>query len=121
MITKRDIVGIILMGTIISFLILFLILFKINPEEAGIFKFVFFYLSMFFSLSGLFFLIGFSTQSLLKKTDSLVIFQSSLYGVLLSLLFVGMIILRHAGYFSILNVIFLLVFIIFLEFVFSKR
>ncbi|MEK7452634.1 MAG: hypothetical protein AAB614_00180 [Patescibacteria group bacterium] len=120
MIDKREI-GKILLITITSFLVFLSILFKVDPKNAEPLEFIAFYVSIFLSLFGLFFLVGFMVMHLSKKSDSLTFYQSALHGGLLSLLLVGLIMLQHLGYFSFLNIIIFSLGVIFLEFTFSKR
>ena len=119
--TQRGIIGKISLVTITSFLVFFLVLFKVDPESAGSLEFFAFYISMFLALWGLFFLIGFSYQSSRKKVDELTVYQTALHGGLLASLMFGLVVLQHLGYATILNISILVVLTVVLEVILSRR
>ena len=119
--TQRGIIGKISLITITSFLVFFLVLFRVDPENAKALEFFTFYISMFLALWGLFFLIGFSFQSARKKVDELTFYQTALHSGLLSSLIFVLVVLQHLGYATILNVSMLVVLAVVLEVILSRR
>lgn len=67
--TLRYFLFLMCLSTFLSFFASLLILGNINPQEAGFFAFLFFYLSLFFSLVGSLSLIGFWLRTLFKKQE----------------------------------------------------
>ena len=118
--TQRGIIGRISIVTIASFLVLFLILFRVDPTQANFLQFSSFYLSMLVFLWGLFFLIEFFVKHILKKSDWTAFYQALLHGGLLASLLLGLLMLQHLGSFTIINVSLLFTCVVTLELIFSK-
>lgn len=59
-------------GALICWLAWFFILGSIDPKQAGLFGFVFFYCSLFLALAGTFSVIGFLIKKIILKNDQIV-------------------------------------------------
>lgn len=104
-----------------AFLIFAVVLYRVDPEKAGIFGFLAFYLSMFTVLFGVFFLIGFYGRKILKLQDVFEFRNSLWQGGLLSLAVLSGVLLEYFDYLNIFTAIILFLAIIFLEPVFYKK
>lgn len=106
---------------IVAFLVFAIVLYKVDPDKAGVFSFVIFYLSMFATLFGIFFLIGFYGRKALKLQDGFDFRNSLWQGGLLSLAVLSGVLLEYFNYLNIFTAISLFLAIIFLEPVFYKK
>lgn len=117
----QDIVRKIFLITIVAFLVFAIVLYKMDPDKAGGFGFVVFYLSMFATLFGLFFLIGFYGRKVLRLKDDFAFRNSLWQGGLLSLAVLAGVLLEYFDYLNISTAIVLFLAIIFLEPMFYKK
>ncbi len=88
-----------ILSTILCFVSLALIVFYIDPEEAGLIGVILFFLMLFFSLSGLFALLSFCLKRKFfkSKIEFGQIGTSFRQGVFLSLIFTGTLMLQSFG------------------------
>ncbi len=107
-------------GTLASFGAWALVLWKINPEEAGAVGVIFFYLTLFASLTGVFSLAGFFVRKLIirNEIDFRHVAVSFRQAIFFSILISGSLFLQSLGLFSWLNVILMLFVLTILEFFF---
>lgn len=117
----QDIVKKISLGTIATFLVFAIVLYKVDPDKTGVFGFIVFYLSMFTTLFGVFFLIGFYGRKSLKLQDDFAFRNSLWQGGLLSLVVLVGVILEYFDYLNIFTAIVLFLAVIFLEPMFYKK
>lgn len=110
-------------ATLFSWLAWLIVIFYINPEEAGFVGFAMFYLSLFLALVGSFSLLGFFTRVWFSREE--VIFRhlgvATRQSLLFSILLVGSLILQGSGFFRWWSVVLLIAFITLLEFFFISR
>lgn len=105
--------------TIICWLAWVFVIFFVNPEETGLIGFVLFYFSLFLAILGTAAIIGFlirtrfNTGPVFKQVET-----SFRQGIWLSLLVVGLFLLQNLGILRWWNGLFLLLFLMFLEFFF---
>jgi len=110
--------------TLFCWLAWLIVLYFINPQEAGIVGFLLFYCSLFVALVGTFSLLGFFLRVWFSRQE--VIFKhlgiSTRQSLWFSLLMVGVLIMQGAGYMRWWSVGLLVLLLIVLEFFFlSKR
>jgi hypothetical protein len=110
--------------TLFCWLAWLVVLYFINPQEAGIVGFLLFYCSLFVALVGTFSLLGFFLRVWFSRQE--VIFRhlgiSTRQSLWFSLLLVGVLIMQGAGYMRWWSVGLLVLLLIILEFFFlSKR
>ena len=110
--------------TLFCWLAWLVVLYFINPQEAGIVGFLLFYCSLFVALVGTFSLLGFFLRVWFSRQE--VIFRhlgiSTRQSLWFSLLLVGVLIIQGAGYMRWWSVGLLVLLLIILEFFFlSKR
>jgi len=109
-------------STLICWLSFISVVFNISPEE-GVIALILFYLSLFFSLLGTFFLIGFFTRVLLNR--KLPPFRhlnvSFRQAILFSILVIGSLILKASDLLRWWNLLFFILFLITLESFFSLK
>lgn len=107
--------------SVAAFLVFAVVLYKVDPEKAGIFGFSIFYLSIFTVLFGIFFLIGFYGRKILKLQDAFEFRNSLWQGGLLSFAVLSGVMLEYFDYLNIFTAVILFLAIIFLEPVFYKK
>ena len=109
--------------TLVCWLAWLLVLFYLNPQEAGFAGFLFFYTSLFFALFGTFSLLGFFGRVWFSKEQ--IIFRylsiSTRQSLWFSILLVGTLLLQGSGFIRWWNVLFLIIFLTLLEFFFLSR
>jgi len=108
---------------LVSLVLLLFVLFKIDPERAGIPEFAFFYLVLFSLFWSTFFILGIIARKyiLKRRNDEVVFFNTVLESALLSILFTVLILLHQLDQFNVLNIIISIFVIGALEFAFSKE
>ncbi|MBU4369829.1 hypothetical protein KKG58_03665 [Patescibacteria group bacterium] len=95
------------------------VIFFINPEETGLIGFVLFYFSLFLAILGTIAIIGFLIRARFIKGPVFKHVEASFrQGIWLSLLIVGLFLLQGLGILRWWNALFLLLFLMFLEFFF---
>jgi len=119
--TQKNIFLKITLVTIGSFIVFIAVLFGLDPEKFGILAFIPFYTSFFIFLWGLFFLLRFYSNILLKNNNKNNFYNFTVQSGLLAFLSVGLLLLEHIGRFNTLNIIILFIAMILLEFIFSKK
>lgn len=117
----QDIIKKISLISVVAFLVFVVVLYKVDPEKAGIFGFSIFYLSIFMVLFGIFFLMGFYGRKILKLQDAFEFRNSLWQGGLLSFTVLSGVMLEYFNYLNIFTAIALFMMIIFLEPVFYKK
>ncbi len=112
-----------IISTVLCFFSLILIIFYVNPETAGLVGAVLFFLMLFFSLSGLFALLGFylKRKFFKSKIEFGQIGTAFRQGVLLSLIFTGMLMLQSIGMLFVWSAILFIIGISLLELYFMSK
>jgi hypothetical protein len=111
-------------GTILAFGGWIYVLFTIDPLQVNALGFVFFYFSLVLSLIGFFSLLGFGVRKIFmkKELDFRNVYVSFRQSVFISLIFVVVLLLQGQRLFTWLNVIFLIVALVALDFfILSKK
>ncbi len=105
--------------TIICWLAWVFVIFFVNPEETGLIGFILFYFSLFLAILGTAAIIGFLIRVRFNKGPVFKQVEVSFrQGIWLSLLVVGLFLLQNLGILRWWNGLFLLLFLMFLEFFF---
>ncbi|MDZ7798553.1 MAG: hypothetical protein U5L76_02950 [Patescibacteria group bacterium] len=109
-------------STVICWLSFLSVIFNISPES-GFLAFLLFYISLFLSLLGTFFIIGFLIRALINKKVPLfrhlnISFRQS---ILFTVLIIGSLALQASNLLRWWNLLFFLLFLIILEFFFSIK
>jgi len=105
--------------TIICWLAWVFVIFFVNPKETGLIGFVLFYFSLFLAIVGTAAIIGFLVRTRLNKGPVFKQVEASFrQGIWLSFLVVGLFLLQNLGILRWWNGVFLLLFLMFLEFFF---
>jgi len=106
-------------STIFCWLFWVFVIFFINPEETGLIGFVLFYFSLFMAIVGTGAMIGFLIRTRFNKGPVFKQVEVSFrQGIWLSLLIVGLFLLQNLDILRWWNGLFLLLFLMFLEFFF---
>ena len=106
-------------STIICWLAWVLVLFFMNPKETGLMGFVLFYFSLFLAILGTGSILGFIIRTRFNKEPVFKQVEASFrQGIWLSLLIVGLFLLQGLDILRWWNGLFLLLFLMFLEFFF---
>ena len=108
------------LGALIAWGAWLFVIYGMNPEEAGILVFVFFYLTLFFALTGTFSVIGFFIRKLALKNELAFrhVVVSFRQAILFSILIVGSLFLESRGLLTWWNVILFILILTVLEFFF---
>lgn len=110
-------------ATLVSWIAWLIVLFYINPAEAGFIGFLLFYVSLFFALIGTFSLVGFFGRVWFTKEQ--IIFRhlgvSTRQSFFFAVLVVGILLLQGAGLYRWWTVISLVLLLTLLEFFFISR
>lgn len=106
--------------TIICWLAWVFVIFFINPEETGMIGFVLFYFSLFLAIVGTAAIVGFIIRTRFIKKEPVFkrVETSFRQGIWLSFLVVGLFLLQNLSILRWWNGLFLLLFLMFLEFFF---
>ncbi len=118
----KQLLLIILVATIVCWLIWFWILFNIDPTLSSLYGLLIFYLSLFLSLIGTFFLISFSWRKIFSRAslEYKLVGTSFRQSIFLAFLVIGVLFLKSQNYLTLLNMVFLIVFVTIIEFFFIK-
>jgi len=118
----KQLLLIILVATIVCWLIWFWILFNIDPTLSSLYGLLIFYLSLFLSLIGTFFLISFSWRKIFSRAslEYKLVGTSFRQSIFLAFLVIGVLFLQSQNYLTLLNMVFLIVFVTIIEFFFIK-
>ncbi|OGF33756.1 hypothetical protein A2316_03330 [Candidatus Falkowbacteria bacterium RIFOXYB2_FULL_38_15] len=107
-------------GAILCWVLWFLVLFFVDPGEAGIFDFIFFYLSLFLASVGSLSVLGLALRMKFSKDE--VVFRavtiSFRQAAMLSFLVIGSLLLQSKNLLNWWNIIFLVLAVVIFEFFF---
>lgn len=118
--TLRQLLITVFIATVICWLILTMVLVKIDPLAAGIFGFILFYLSLFFALIGTFFLVSFGFRKIFTNLvlEYKIVGTSLRQSIFFSLMIVGALFLESREFLTWWNLLLLILGLTILEFFF---
>jgi len=107
-------------ATAIFWIVWLVITAQINPDDTDFFGFLLFYLTLFFSLLGTFFLVSFAYRKVFSKfsLEYNIVGTSFRQSFFLALLFVSLLILQGIEMLNIINALLLVAAVVILEFFF---
>lgn len=112
-------------GALICWLAWFFVLGSVDPTQAGIFGFLFFYASLFLALTGTFSVIGFLVKKIVLKKDQVIfhhVRSTFRQGMLIALLIIGGLILLQTKLLAWWSAILLILLFTFVEgIIFTNR
>ncbi len=117
--TLKKYLNLMVILTVICWLAWVFVLFFINPEETGLIGFVLFHFSLFLAILGTASILGFIIRARFNQGPVFKQVEVSFrQGIWLGLLIVGLLLLRGSGLLRWWNGLFLILFLMFLEFFF---